>query len=280
MEFVSGLKRCVLCGDVRVTLRLKQAENSVFQCSHCGLVSIDPLPTEKDLCSLYLEYDIEQNDRDFPSHLAWRKRCRLPVFREILDEVIGYKRSGMLLDIGCSFGLFLAMAKERRFDPHGVDLSLNAVRYATQTLRLPVRHGTVFDAGFSEGSFDVITILGVLEHIPNPMETLGEVFRVLRRGGIVVVEVPNANFNLLRGRISPSLFYIGTHLFNFTPGALTLLLETSGFRCSKMWCGKADRPKGWLFNSVKSSYVLAASLLQKTLGCYWGPSLVALAVKS
>ena len=273
-------KGCPLCGDVRTTFRLKRRETSVHQCSHCGLVFIDPLPTEKDLFPLYLEYDLDEDDRNFFSELAWRKKWRLPVFRETLNEVSRYKDGGALLEIGCSFGFFLSMAREKGFDPYGVDLSLNAVRYATQALRLPVHHGTVLDAKFSEGFFDAIVMLGVVEHLSNPVATLGEAFRVLRTGGILVVEVPNANFNLLRGKISPSLFYIGSHLFNFTPQALTMLLETSGFRCLKIWCGRADHPKGWLFNAVKSSYVLAARLLHSTVGYCWGPSLVALAVKA
>ena len=273
-------KNCLLCGDVQAIVRLKQMDTSVFQCSQCGLVFIYPLPTAKELSALYLGYDLDLGDKDFPSHLVSRKNWRLPVFQEILDELAQYKSQGRLLEIGCSFGFFLSMVKERGFDPYGVDLSLNAVRYAAQTLRLPVRHGTVFDAKFPEEFFDITVMLGVFEHLLDPLETLGEVFRILRKEGVLIVEVPNANFNLLRGKISPSLFYIGNHVLNFTPKALNGMLERSGFRCVKIWCGKADHPRGWLFNLVKSSYVNTTRLLNRTLGCYWAPSLIALAIKS
>ncbi len=184
-----------------------------------------------------------------------------------------------MLDVGCSFGFLLSLAKERGFEPTGVDLSLNAVRYVGDRLRLPVHHGTLFDAKFPDGAFDVVTMVGVFEHVPNPLETLREISRILRPGGLLAVEVPNANFNLLRGRLHASWFYIGNHLLNFTPRALVTALEMSGFRCAKLWCGKADRPGGWVFNATKASAVAAARFVAHTFRWYWGPSLVALAVK-
>lgn len=274
-------KKCPLCGNVRILFCLKSMDTSVLQCSRCGLVFFHPVPTEKDLVALYQAYDPGEDEEDFLSHLEWRKKWRFPVFREALHEVLRYKKTGgRLLEIGCSFGFFLAMAQEKGFEPYGVDLSLNAVRYAAQSLRLSVHQGTVFDAKFPEGFFDITAMLGVLEHLHNPLETLREVFRILRTEGLLIVEVPNAHFNLLRGKLSPSLFYVGNHLFNFTPEALSRMLETAGFRCVKVWCGQADHPRGWLFNGLKSSCVLAARLVHHTLGCCVGPSLVAIAVKA
>lgn len=272
---------CLLCGDVPISIRLRQNDTNVYQCTTCGLTFLHPLPRERDLFALYLQYDnMDESHNQFLSHLAWRKKSRRAVFREVLAEILRYKSGGALLEIGCSFGFFLRMAEGSGFQTRGVDLSLRAVQYAKETLKLSVKHGTVFDARFPDDSFDVVTMLGVLEHLPNPVETLREVVRILRKDGILVVEVPNAKFNLVRGKISPSLFYIGNHLYNFTPNALTKMLEACGFRCARVWCGKGDHRSGWLFNTVKFCYVLAARLLQRVFGWYWGPSLIALAVKA
>jgi SAM-dependent methyltransferase len=172
------------------------------------------------------------------------------------------------------------MAEGSGFQARGVDLSLHAIQYAKETLKLSVIHGTVFDARFPDDSFDAVVMLGVLEHILNPIETLREAVRILKKDGILVVEVPNATFNLARGRISPALFYLGNHLYNFTPNALTRMLETCGLRCARVWCGKGDYRSGWLFNTAKCGYVLATRFLQRIFGWYWGPSLIALAVKA
>src|SRR3989441_11846211 len=96
----------------------------------------------------------------FASELAWTRRSRAPVFRELLDELVAHGARGRLLDVGCSFGLLLFMAKERGFEPCGVDLSLNAVRYARDRLGLSVHQGTLFDARFPDAAFDVVTMVG------------------------------------------------------------------------------------------------------------------------
>jgi SAM-dependent methyltransferase len=272
-------KRCLVCGDDRIRFRLKQAPTIVLQCDNCGLVFVDPLPGETELRALYLDYDLGEADPAFASLLASRRKSRAPVFQEVLKELIAHGARGRLLDVGCSFGFLLSLAKERGLEPTGVDLSLNAVRYVGDRLRLPAHHGTLFDAKLPDGAFDVVTMVGVFEHVPDPLETLREIARILRPGGLLAVEVPNAHFNLLRGRLHASWFYIGNHLLNFTPQALVTSLEAAGFRCAKLWCGKADRPGGWVFNVAKSSVVTAARFVARAFRWYWGPSLVALAVK-
>jgi SAM-dependent methyltransferase len=271
--------RCLVCGGVRTTPILAQGVTTVLQCATCGLVFVHPLPGDGELRGLYLDYDVGEGDAAFAAQLASTRKARAPVFHEILDELVARGAAGRWLDVGCSFGFLLSMARERGFEPCGVDLSVNAVRYARDRLGLPVHHGTLFDARVPDGAFDVVTMVGVFEHIPNPRETLGEISRVLRRGGILVVQVPNANFNLLRGRIRPSWFYIGTHLTNFPPRTLALTLDMAGFRCEKLWCGKADRPEEWLFRVTKVTFVTAARVVADACRWYWGPSLVAVAVK-
>src|SRR2546422_208753 len=271
--------RCLVCGDAGASVILTHAHATVLRCAHCGLVYVNPLPGERELRSLYLDYDVGESDPAFASQVAGTRKARAPVFSEILDAIVAHGARGRLLDVGCSFGFLLSMAKERGFEPCGVDLSLNAARYARDQLGLPVHHGTLFDASFPDGAFDVVTMVGVFEHLPNPLETLGETSRVLRPGGFLVVQVPNANFNLLRGRMRPSWFYIGTHLTNFPPRTLAMTLEMAGFRCVKLWCGKADHPKGWPFHVTKSTFVIAARVIADVCQWYWGPSLVALAVK-
>src|SRR5207245_2666156 len=82
---------------------LAQTATTCLQCANCGLVFIDPLPGESELCSLYLDYDVGESDPPFASELAWTRRSRAPVFREILDELVAHGARGRLLDVGCSF---------------------------------------------------------------------------------------------------------------------------------------------------------------------------------
>src|SRR2546421_12561266 len=104
MQTSRPVGRCLGCGGARANVILTQSATTVLQCADCGLVFVDPLPGERELRSLYLDYDVGEDDPAFAAELAWARRSRAPVFREILDEVVTRGARGRLLDVGCSFG--------------------------------------------------------------------------------------------------------------------------------------------------------------------------------
>jgi SAM-dependent methyltransferase len=214
-----------------------------------------------------------------PAELARRARERALAHGEILDVLAERAPGPRLLDVGCSLGMFLEAARERGFSVEGVELSLNAVRHATALLGLPVRHGTVLEAGLPAGTYDAVTMLNVLAHLAEPGPTLCDTFRLLRPGGVLALEVPNATFNLLRGRLRPSALSPGHHLFYFTAPALRRMLVGVGFASVEVWCGRGGRPGGRLFNTVKAAWVLGARMMERAVGWRLGPALVALATK-
>lgn len=224
-----GATRCLACGEERLEVSLRLEAAAILRCPSCGLVTVDPRPDEETLRELYRAYDCHVSAAEAAVELARRQRWRARAHREILDVLVRRAPGRRLLDIGCSFGMFLDAARARGFAVEGVDLSLNAVRYATEVLGLPVRQGTIFEASLPAEAYDAVTMLGVFEHLADPAPTLADAVRVLRPGGVLALEVPNATFNLLRGRLHPSFFYVGNHLFNFTAPALTRLLDGAGF---------------------------------------------------
>ena len=132
--------------------------------------------------------------------------------------------------------------------------------------------GEIWDAGFNEQGFDVITLWHVLEHTTSPMRTLQEVRKVLKPDGLLVLAVPNLNdrlmqaaYRIVKGR-KPSLFSIGDkeiHLFHFSVRSLRLLLEKTGFTCVKV---------GPDFGVVEVSKQLINSLaavLFYSMGVHW-----------
>jgi len=110
-------------------------------------------------------------------------------------------------------------------------------------------------------------MVGVFETVPNPRETLAEIF-ASPRGGIVVVQVPTRTSISCAEESAHSWFYIGTHLMNFPPRTLAMTLEGAGFRCVELWCGK--RPSEELaLPRAKSTYVMRR-LRRRPLPVYWG----------
>src|SRR5262249_7927331 len=129
-------------------------------------------------------------------------------------------------------GVFLrGMQHHAGWDVHGVEINSETARLARERYQLEVRTGTLEQAAYSDGLFDVVTMWGVLEHLHDPAGSLREVHRVLNADGVLVVRVPNlASCDArLFGKYWAG-FDSPRHLFVFTPRSLTSLLECNGFR--------------------------------------------------
>ena len=96
--------------------------------------------------------------------------------------------SGRLLDIGCSYGLFVKEASAF-FECTGMDVNQEVIAIATS--RVPT---VTFTSGALPiipcSNLDVITVLDVLEHVPDPDSALASIRTALRPGGIVLLVVP------------------------------------------------------------------------------------------
>jgi SAM-dependent methyltransferase len=95
---------------------------------------------------------------------------------------------------------------------------------------ITVHQGSVQNAAFPDEFFDVVTMWHVLEHVPDPRETLGELRRILKPNGLLVVEVPDSasvTFRLCGDRWLQ--LDIPRHLQHFTPKTLVRILEDAKF---------------------------------------------------
>lgn len=107
-------------------------------------------------------------------------------------------RMARVLDIGCGPAILADDLLERADDYCGIDLSPEMIARATARMERHPQRGrcslSVGDAealGFADGSFDAIVALGLLEYLPSYQGALGEMWRVLRPGGVAVLAVPN-----------------------------------------------------------------------------------------
>lgn len=144
-----------------------------------------------------------------------------------------------LLDIGCALGFMLQEAKAAGWEPAGVETSAFAAQYAEEHSGCPVYSGTLQQAGFSDDSFDVVTLMDVIEHLADPRALTDEIYRILRPGGILFLTAPN--FGSLFVTLYGSQAYgIGPdeHVSYFQPATISRLLRQSGF--TKLTTGSKD----------------------------------------
>ena len=137
---------------------------------------------------------------------------------------------GRLLDVGCGNGGLLCAAASIGWKSHGIDFDPKAVEEACSHPDISASIGGLLGHKFPAESFDAVTMNNVMEHLPDPKETLAECLRVLRPGGRLVVVTPNVKAlghkifgENWRGLEPPR------HLFLFAPGTLSSLAKLAGF---------------------------------------------------
>jgi 2-polyprenyl-3-methyl-5-hydroxy-6-metoxy-1,4-benzoquinol methylase len=228
---------CPLCRSARYDIvEHTEAPYRVVRCSDCSLVYVDPIPNVGELSRHY-------NQDYYAEWISTQRKKRERMWARRLKSIERVTKKGSILDVGCGEGLFLELAKRNGWRVHGTDVSAYATEFASKRLGQSVFCGEIWDAPFNEQSFDVITMWHVLEHTTSPMQTLQEVRKLLKPGGLVVLAVPNLNdrlmqaaYRLVKGR-KLRLFSIGDkeiHLFHFSVQSLRLLLEKTGFTCVKV----------------------------------------------
>jgi SAM-dependent methyltransferase len=137
---------------------------------------------------------------------------------------------GRLLDVGSGKGAFLAAARDAGWDVLGVESAPDAAEAARANFGVDVIVGD-FLAMRPLGTFDVVTMWHVLEHVTDPMGALERAAVSLKPGGRLVVSVPNSKS--LQAHIGGEDWFhldLPRHLFHFTPRSLTTLVERAGFR--------------------------------------------------
>jgi 2-polyprenyl-3-methyl-5-hydroxy-6-metoxy-1,4-benzoquinol methylase len=143
-------------------------------------------------------------------------------------------KRGRLLDIGCSTGYFLSRARGRGWETFGIDIDPLAINYAREQLGLNVRFEQLKDSSYPTHNFDVITLWGVLEHLPDPYHYLKIIGSLLKPNGLLVVAVPNlCSLNAYVSRLSThewDMFCEPGHLYHFNIQTLTKLLKRISFQ--------------------------------------------------
>lgn len=138
-----------------------------------------------------------------------------------------------ILDIGCGRGWMLYFLKNYFGfeDVAGTQISLPAIKFARERLGLKIYDQDLLELKLPGESFDVLTIWHVLEHVPDPVSYVKEMYRLLKPGGTLMVEVPNLDAwsRQLSGQywLSWDPKY---HLTFFDPASLSKLLTSNGFK--------------------------------------------------
>jgi SAM-dependent methyltransferase len=118
-----------------------------------------------------------------------------PYLRERLGRSILWLKAaerGRLLDVGCGAGELLGHLSELGWEVVGIEPDPDAAAQARKR-GVDVRVGNLDDAPFPAMSFDVVSLVHVIEHVPDPLATLRHVHELLRPGGKVILVTPSVS---------------------------------------------------------------------------------------
>ncbi len=195
----------------------------IVKCLDCGLIFANPRIHSHDIIAAYS--DMEDDESYLKEEMGRRMAAHL-----LLKKIKKFKLQGnKLLDIGCSIGFFLDEARKMGWNVSGVEISKWAVKYAKEKLSLTVHHASLEDAKLPDNHFDVVIMQDTIEHLLNPRETLLEIKRILKPGGIVYVNTPNIDSFVSRILQAKWWGINQFHLYYFSNCTLGKLLANTGF---------------------------------------------------
>lgn len=220
---------CAICNTPAVFFAVKN-NHTLYRCPHCRLIFVFPLSVSAQ--TIYTQDYFTGAEKGFGYvHYDEDKEAMTSTFNVYLDRIEdAAPAKGSLLDVGAATGFFLNLAKKRGWETSGVEIS----DFAAETGRkkgLAIRTGTLSEAGFTPGSFDVITLWDVIEHVPSPENEIEAATTLLKPGGILAVNTPDAGSAVARilGKRWHA-FVPPEHLFYFNPSNFDQLLSRHHLR--------------------------------------------------
>lgn len=211
------VQSCLACGG-KLNLLGEATDKQIFVCPKCGLgMTVGTFKKEQ-----YHDYH-----RD-ATYIKAADQFR-NIFRKRLDIISKLGAKGKVLEVGSSTGLFLSLLRERGWEVLGVEPSATSSSTARKK-DLPILNTTFELANLKANSFDVVIFNHVLEHMEDPKNALKKARTLLKKDGIIFIDVPNfASLSARMRKTGWRYLLPKEHRWHFTPTSLFLLLEQSGF---------------------------------------------------
>lgn len=226
-------KRCIICGS-RLELAFQKHRFTILRCPRCGLYRTILPGSYRQFLKHYYAKSYFTGSRTKAGYADYLDDA--PVIRRnaqnYLKLILNHNPPGRrLLDVGCATGIFMRQAQDQGFAVSGLDASAYAVAQAKKTFNRQVKLGILSTVKFSPHSFDVITMFDVFEHLANPRQDLDHCHRLLKPGGLLVINTGNTNSFLAKLEGKNWHFFIPPqHLFFYSDTNLKQLLHLTGFK--------------------------------------------------
>lgn len=238
---IIGAAGCPVCqeysGQVLADRDREGGALRTLACSGCGLLRVDPLPTDEELGNFY--------ESEYRYRYKGVRRPRLKhVYRAGLLAAARLRRLAHLLgerarilDVGCASGEWLYVLGAAGHVAVGIEMDPAYAEFGRQEYGVRILTGSILTQPPPETRFDCVTLFHVLEHLPYPVEALHRMQSWAEDDGLLVIEVPN----MLSVHQHPAQRFHYAHVVGFTPQSLVHAINKAGWECVELTLDSYDR---------------------------------------
>ncbi len=232
---------CALCRGTETTLVCEKFGLPIARCTTCGLVRATPRCAPERIAARYsAEYF-------WGEYLPSLGVVNGQVDERFIDEryapwvQLGASAggpAGRLLEIGSGAGLFAKAFARAGWTVTGVEINPEGAQFARERLGVDVRSQYAEDLDVAPGTMDVVAMMDVIEHVPEPRHLLATAYRLLRTGGRLIVYTPNHRgavvvlakvLHAIGAGVAVREIFGGNHVCFFDDRSLPAALEREGF---------------------------------------------------
>ena len=202
-----------------------------MECTGCRLLRLHPWPTLSELTQYYPEsYWFAAPESSVGRMEEAYRRLVLSDHARFVAGALA-PADGTVLDLGCGGALLGRLLRERGYKVVGLDFSVQAAHVGWHTNRVPVATGIFSSAPFASETFAAITMFHVLEHLYDPGAYIEAAWHLLKPGGRLIVQVPNAaSWQALLFGEHWNGFDLPRHLINFRASDIHSLVSQKRFK--------------------------------------------------
>jgi 2-polyprenyl-3-methyl-5-hydroxy-6-metoxy-1,4-benzoquinol methylase len=241
MTSESNPRRCPVCGSRNSHQIFRQHFISgvmgngytVVVCSQCGAGFAVGIPSQQRMDLYYAEQSKYTYDHAGGAESPWDFKR----FKATVKQLTPYitDSNARILDIGCATGGLLSVLRESGFgNVIGADPSPACAATAKRLYGIDVRTASFTDTQMWTEQFDIVLMLGVLEHLVDVKDSIAAASRLLKQNGILYCAVPDVE-GLADCANAPFQQFSLEHVNFFSTQSLSNLMAGSGFVCEQDW---------------------------------------------
>ena len=231
---------CCICNSDKNSLYKIVGKYRLLRCNKCSLVYLDQDNSNQKKFIEDAKTNLKNKKKEkveywsFPELYAKYRKVFESFFNERLRIIKKYNKNIKdLLDVGCGYGFWMNYCEKRGIECGGIDISSEAVDFARNNLKLDAWKKDLMDFK-THKKYDLIMVFDVLEHLKDPNKALAKCRNLLKKGGLLYIQVPN----LTGFKITPNHGYgLPYHLWQFSFKTLSALLKKNGYNVLDHWTG-------------------------------------------